>query len=288
MWTCPLCREGLLAAEQEKSLVCSAGHCYDVAKEGYVNLILANRKRSVQPGDSKEMISARGRVHEAGLYQPLASAIQEQLAALESPPSQVLDLGCGEGYYSAAIQQALPGATIFGIDVAKPAVKSAAKNCPQGNFAVASVIDVPLVDSSIDLVTSVFAPVDAPQVSRLLKPEGIYLKITPASRHLWELRCLLYNLPRPHQRESQLLPGFESVVETDLHYTRALSGELLRDLVAMTPYAYAGERENHEKLEALEGLTLQMSFDISVQRYKYDVEEKPAEEPVKSPWGKRS
>lgn len=268
MWICPLCRQGLQPAADEKSLVCTDGHCYDVAREGYVNLLLANRKRSVQPGDSKEMVAARVRVHEAGIYQPLAGGIQAQLADLESSPNQVLDLGCGEGYYSLAMQQALPSSEIFGIDIAKPAVKSAAKICSRGNFAVASAFDVPLADSSLDLVVSVFAPIDERELSRLLKPGGFYMKVTPAPQHLWELRSLLYKLPRPHRRESQLLTGFESLVETELEYTRAISGEQLRDLVAMTPYAYAGEREKHEELNLLEGLTVQLCFDISVQCYR--------------------
>jgi 23S rRNA (guanine745-N1)-methyltransferase len=270
MWRCPVCRQALregAIGEQGASLACSAGHCYDVAREGYVNLLLANRKHSQQPGDNKEMITARSRVHNAGLYQRLAVALQEQLGGLEKQPSQVLDLGCGEGYYSAAIQQVLPAARVFGIDIAKPAVKLAAKRCPNGAFAVASAFDVPLQDSSLDLVVSVFAPLDAHELLRLLAPGGIYLKVTPAPRHLWELRCLLYEQPKPHQVDSQLVEGFESLIATDLNYTLQLDGATLRDLVAMTPYAHKGGREAHDKLGRLEELGLQMCFSISVQRY---------------------
>ncbi len=279
MWICPLCRKGLQLNAPHNSLVCSGGHCFDLAREGYVNLLLANRKRSVQPGDSKAMIAARGRVHEAGLYQPLATAIQELVTGLGSLPGGVLDLGCGEGYYSTALEQALPAAKIFGIDIAKPAVKSAARNCPAGSFAVASGIDVPLADASIDLVASIFAPVDVTQLKRVLQPGGLYLKITPAPQHLWELRCLLYKHPRPHKKESALLTGFTPLVETELQYTRAISGECLRDLVAMTPYAYAGERANHEKIDALVGLTLQLCFDISLQRGQPEADEPTVKSP---------
>lgn len=267
MWSCPICRQALEKGEQAISLTCAAGHCYDVAREGYVNLLLVNRKHSQEPGDSKEMIAARSRVHAAGLYQRLAMALQEQLTALDKVPSQVLDLGCGEGFYSAAIQQVLPDAQVMGIDIAKPAVKLAAKRCPGGSFAVASAFDVPLPDSSLDLVTSVFAPVDEAELLRLLVPGGIYLKVTPAPRHLWELRGLLYEQPTPHKVESQLVEGFESLIETDLEYPLQLNGETLRDLVAMTPYAHKGQREGREKLDSLEGLALQMCFSISVQRY---------------------
>lgn len=265
MWVCPVCRLPL-ATDQRAALVCSTGHSYDVARQGYVNLMLANRKHSQQPGDSKEMIAARGRVHDAGLYQRLATALQVQLTQLHEVPSRVLDLGCGEGYYSNALQQALPAARVFGIDIAKPAVKLAANKCPTAKFAVASAFDVPLPDAGLDLVASIFAPTDEAELRRLLAPGGIYLKVTPAPRHLWELRSLLYEQPKPHAVVSQLAEGFELLSDTDLEYTLQLSGQALRDLVAMTPYAHKGRREGRDRVETLAEIELQMCFRISVQR----------------------
>ncbi|MFT4519511.1 MAG: 23S rRNA (guanine745-N1)-methyltransferase [Halioglobus sp.] len=252
-------------------LACSKGHSYDRAKEGYINLLLANRKRSLEPGDSKDMLSARSRVHEAGLFEPLANAIEQQMTHMPNTPTQVLDMGCGEGYYSAALKAALPSAEVLGIDIAKPAVRWAAKKCPEGSFAVASMADIPLPDASLDLVASVFAPIDEAELSRVLKPGGSYLKITPAPRHLWELRSLLYNTPRPHKDEPPQPAHFESVVKELLHYSVDIEGEMLRDLVAMTPYAHRGQRENRERLSNAEKLTIQMSFNISLMRYQPEV-----------------
>jgi 23S rRNA (guanine745-N1)-methyltransferase len=180
----------------------------------------------------------------------------------------VLDLGCGEGYYSTALQQIFPAAHVFGIDIAKPAVKLAAKRCPGGSFAVASVFDVPLPDSSLDLVASIFAPLEEGELSRLLAPGGIYLKVTPAPSHLWELRALLYDEPKPHPEESRLAAGFESLTETVREYPLKLSGDTLRDVVAMTPYAHRGRPQGREVLESLEQFELQMCFSISVQVVK--------------------
>lgn len=269
MWHCPLCRKVLQAnriAGQNASLSCDQGHCYDIAKEGYVNLLPPNRKHSQNPGDSPEMIAARARVHDAGLFQSLAEALQEQVACLDCPPSKILDLGCGEGFYGAALQRELPAARLMGIDIAKQAVRLAARRYSSGAFAVASAFDVPLADSNLDLILSVFAPVDPQEVSRLLAPSGIYLKVTPASQHLWELRQFLYDDAKPHPMDSQLLEGFEVLTAADLQYTRDLDGETLRDLVAMTPYAHRGAREGRDELAGLDALTVQMSFNISVQR----------------------
>jgi len=265
MWLCPVCHEELIAT-QSAVLQCPAGHSYDRAREGYVNLLLANRKRSQQPGDDKAMISARRRVHDAGLYRTLADAISQVLQDCGQRPAVALDLGCGEGFYTAAIAGSLPAATLCGVDIAKPAVKLAARRCREAEFAVASAFDVPLADSSIGLVTSIFAPLHPQEIVRLLEPGGLYLKVTPAAQHLWELRCLLYDSPVPHQQDSELLEGFEVLAESQLDYSVQISGDLLRDLVAMTPYAHRGQREHRDKLDQQQKLSIQMSFCLSLQR----------------------
>ena len=169
MWTCPHCRNPL-APNGERSLACSSGHSFDFAREGYINLLPVNRKRSKDPGDSREMIEARGRVHQAGLYQPLAEAMMERIAARDQVPGTALDLGCGEGYYSQALLNAFPGVKLFGVDIARSAVRLAARRYKAGHFAVASAFAVPLADASLDLVQSVFAPVKESELQRLLRP----------------------------------------------------------------------------------------------------------------------
>ena len=265
MWTCPHCREAL-ALDTERSLVCNSGHRFDLAREGYVNLLSVNRKRSKEPGDSAEMIAARGRVHEAGLYQPLAAAMAELIVASGQEPGSALDLGCGEGYYSLALLEAFPEIELYGVDIAKSAVRLAARRCKAGRFAVASAFDVPLADTSLDLVQSVFAPVDNSELRRLLRPDGLYLKVVPAPRHLWELRCLLYDEPRPHADQLPCPTGFELLGRQTLEYRLTLDRELLRDLVAMTPYAHKGQREHRRRLEELDRLDLQMAFTLEVMR----------------------
>ena len=146
------------------------------------------------------------------------------------------------------------------------------RRCPRryraGRFAVASAFDVPLADASLDLAISVFAPCKPDELRRLLRPGALYLKVTPAPDHLWALRELLYEQARPHAVQSQLLPSFEVVGEETVAYPLELSGELLRDVVAMTPYAHRGLRSGHSGLDELRQITLGMSFSLSLQRYR--------------------
>ncbi len=264
LWTCPNCQQPL--AREGNSLLCPAGHCFDFAREGYVNLLPVNRKRSREPGDNREMVDARRRVHQADVYLTLAEAVAQCLGAVCPAGGRILDLGCGEGYYAGVVLRLLEDVSLYGVDIAKPAVRLAAKTCPAGEFAVASASQVPLEDHCMDAVLSVFAPVTEGELSRLLKPSGHYLKVTPAPNHLWELRELLYSDPRPHSVEDQTPENFTAVNIQTLEFRAELRGSLLQDLVAMTPYAYGGQRENRELLASRDELSVQMAFTLTLAR----------------------
>lgn len=138
-FSCPLCHQPLTQANN--SFVCPGRHQFDVAKEGYVNLLPVQHKRSRDPGDSAEMMQARRAFLDAGHYQPLRDAIVNVLKEKSnSEDAAILDIGCGEGYYTHAFADALAGCTTFGLDVSKVAIKAAARRYPQVIFALPPAI----------------------------------------------------------------------------------------------------------------------------------------------------
>jgi 23S rRNA (guanine745-N1)-methyltransferase len=261
MWACPHCREALQLNASGDAWACANNHQFDCAKEGYVNLLPANRKRSLHPGDSPEMMAARRRVHSADLYRPLADAIENVLSPLAAV-TNMLDLGCGEGYYGAALQRAQPQTRLYGVDIARPAVRMASKRHQRARFAVASAYRLPLLDDSQDVVLRVFAPSDDAELRRVLAPQGWYLEVTPAARHLWELREQLYDTPRAHSQARTRMPGMGLRQQADVAYQVKLDQSLLRDVVAMTPFAHRGHREKREQLLQSSELTVQMAFSL--------------------------
>jgi 23S rRNA (guanine745-N1)-methyltransferase len=263
MWICPHCQQRLCWSPDERSLACPEHHQFDRAKEGYVNLLPSNRKRSKQPGDDRTMVAARRRVLDAGFYEPLAKGVQALLAEI-SGIDTVVDIGCGEGYYTAAIADSLPKAKVFGIDIAKEAVRLAAKRHGRLHFAVASAFNVPLAADSVDLATSVFAPVAGDELRRLLVAGGYYLKVVPGPRHLWSLRQRLYTNPQPHAAEPATEQDFETLHTRTVDYTITLDRERLADVVAMTPFAHRGHREKREALLTRPDMTLEMAFELVV------------------------
>ena len=273
MWTCPFCKENLEVSPAGNSWSCENNHLFDCAREGYVNLLPSNKKSSVEPGDSAQMIAARKRIHTAEIYRPLATAIQSQLTELEFK-TRILDLGCGEGYYSDAVQQAMPEAQICAVDISKAAIKLAAKNYPAVNFAVASTFGLPVPSASQDAALRVFAPCDDEEMRRVLRGEGVYLEVTPAARHLWALREALYETPRPHAAAREEISKMKLLDSSTVEFEVELDQPLLRDLVAMTPFAHRGRREKREELLQLNGLSVQMAFTLNLFQKK-----------THNPWG---
>ncbi len=260
MWACPHCSEALYLNAGGDAWACANKHQFDCAREGYVNLLPANRKRSSHPGDSPEKMAARRRVHSVDLYRPLADAIEEMLSPL-APVTQMLDLGCGEGYYGTALRGAQPQARLYGVDIAKPAVRMASKR-QQGLFAVASAYQLPLLDSSQNIVLKVFAPSDDKELRRVLAPQGFFLEVTPAPQHLWELRERLYDSPRAHSESRVTVPGMGLRRQSTVTYEVRLDQPLLCDVVAMTPFSHRGHREKREQLLRSSELNVQMAFSL--------------------------
>ena len=243
MLICPICRRELSTGDN--GVACPANHRFDRARQGYLNLLPVQHKNSRDPGDNQAMVEARRRFLDGGHYAPLANRLAE-LAAQRSP-ERWLDIGCGEGYYTAKIAQALPEAHGYALDISREAVKRACKRVSRLEWLVASMARVPLADASCNLLASVFSPLDWNEVRRLLAPRGGLLRMGPTREHLWELRSRLYDEVRDYDDEKHL-----SLIPAGMHlaHSETLSFELQlddmqarADLLAMTPHGWRASAE---------------------------------------------
>ncbi len=248
MLICPLCQGALAAIDH--GVACPANHRFDRARQGYLNLLPVQHKNSRDPGDNQAMVEARRRFLDGGHYAPLAARLA-QLAA-ERSPSRWLDIGCGEGYYTAQMAQALPDADGYALDISREAVKRACKRAPQLEWLVASMARVPLADASCDLLASVFSPLDWNEARRLLMPGGGLLRMGPTREHLWELRGLLYDEVRAYDDEKHLslVPaGMHLAHSETLSYMLQLDDRQARaDLLAMTPHGWRASAERRTRV----------------------------------------
>ena len=265
LWICPLCQHPLTS--NANGVGCPSRHQFDRAKEGYVNLLPVQHKNSKNPGDNPAMIAARRHFLTAGHYQPLANAI-EQLLPREGVHT-LLDIGCGEGYYSQFISQHRPNCLIYGIDISKAAVKAAAKSAPGQHFAVASAYQLPLADASMDAMLRVYAPSDDQQMHRVLKPGGYLLTVTPAPEHLLQFKQRVYAEVRLHDEQIATVQGMHHHTRQRLSWRwQADDAQSLLALLEMIPLAYKFDQAKRDAL-ATELPAIQLDFYLDLYQRQH-------------------
>jgi 23S rRNA (guanine745-N1)-methyltransferase len=265
---CPLCQSAF--SQTNNTQICENNHHFDIAKEGYLNLLPVNAKNSKNPGDNKEMMMARRTFLNSGGYLPLAerlTTLVQQLLA-DKDKATLLDLGCGEGYYTDFLASHLPESTVINaLDISKVAVRYAAKRYKSINFCVASAYDVPLEKNSLDALIRIYAPSLDSELQRLIKQDGYLITVTPAPRHLFELREKIYEQVNAHLSENEAPAGFTKVEQINLNYPLNISdAQILKDLIQMTPFAWKFNDEKMQALLAEEKWTIECDFNIEVYK----------------------
>ncbi|CDH18793.1 23S rRNA m1G745 methyltransferase [Xenorhabdus bovienii str. kraussei Quebec] len=267
-YQCPLCHSPLLFTHHQWR--CENNHQFDCAKEGYVNLLPVQHKRSKEPGDSVEMMQARRAFLHSGYYQELQQkTIQLLDKYLPEDAGTLLDIGCGEGYYTAAVQAQLNlhrDMMVYGLDVAKIAVRYGAKRYPKVNFCVASSHRLPFADSSLDGILRIYAPCKATELARVVKPHGIVLTVTPGPRHLYQLKELIYQEVNLHLENKEQWEGFELISTEMLAYAMPLDGEQAHNLLQMTPFAWRASEQVKTNLMTEKLFNCEADFTLKVYR----------------------
>ncbi len=274
MYICPVCGKNLKLSRTVCR--CRNGHCFDIARSGYVNLLTTKGRNPKKAGDNPLMVKARSAFLDKDYYRPLALKTAEIIKALlcKNARPVIIDSGCGEGYYTAFYAREIKNAEIYGIDISKSAVSHCMTRCRQKeltnvSFAVASSFELPFRALSADLVVSAFAPVSNDEYARVLKKGGFLVIISPAARHLYGLKSVLYDEPYENRPNVYGLRKFAKTGEEEITYTVTLSSkEDIQNLFAMTPYFYKTPEESKIRLEALETLETECSFLIETYRKK--------------------
>ena len=268
---CPL--DGAPLASVDGGWTCPAGHRYDQAAQGYVNLLPVQHKRSRDPGDSKEMVAARRRFLEAGHYRPIAELAARAALADLPPDAACLDAGCGEGYYLRQLANATESAgktpALLGLDISKWAVQAAAKaQRGTATWVVGSNAKLPVLPTTLDRVLCLFGFPVYPEFARVLKPGGLLIMIDAGPDHLRELREIIYpTLKTPAPPNDQAPPGFSLLQRESLSCRIELdSQEQIADLLVMTPHFYRASPAGREKAAQLSRLAL--TVDVRLQAWQ--------------------
>ena len=258
---CPVCKNNLTLSGS--SYRCESGHCFDIAKEGYVNLLTGSKAGNLI-GDNRDMARSRKSFLDKGYFADLAKALCSVVS--DFAPTNVLDICCGEGYYTQILKENT-SAEVIGFDISKEMVRLAAKRKCGATFFVANMADIPLATESIDCAIHLFAPFCEKEFHRIITHGGYLISVCPGANHLWELKAALYETPYKNEEISPVLSGF--TLEKALNTGRKIllqSNEDIDALFKMTPYYYHTSAQDKAKLNSLNELETQTDFYIRIYR----------------------
>lgn len=262
---CPVCGEPL--QKEERQYRCPKGHCFDRARQGYVNLLQSQRSSDRNHGDDREMVTARRAFLEAGYYAPLRELLTEKVYFYTAKNGVIADAGCGEGWYTEGVSTRLPEATVIGFDISKEALKWAAKRQGMDHLAVASCYRMPLADGSVDALLNFFSPLAAEEYARVLKKGGHLFRAVPGEHHLWELKSAVYDTPKPNLPETEELAGLTLLERCPIREEITLpSNDQLQALFKMTPYYYRTSPKDKAKLDGYSTFTTRTEFTLLIYK----------------------
>lgn len=264
---CPVC--GSVLERVDRSLVCANRHSFDIARQGYINLLTVQQKHSLAPGDTREQVLARREFLEAGFYAPISDALNQ--AALDyHAQGPILDIGCGEGYYSHRLSQALQ-TELTGLDISKEAVRCAAAKYKDAQWICATAAHIPAADGSAGLLTSLFALTLPEEFHRVLKENGLFLQVLAAEDHLLGLKSIVYDTLTHKEKDSvPTLPGFTLLESRPIRFSFTAADAQIRSLFSMTPHLFRIGREGARRLEQTAILTDTASCILNI--YKRNAE----------------
>ena len=238
-FACPICQENLTLVES--SLKCNNRHSFDLAKFGYVNLAPQIKQSA---NYDKENFQNRQQILEAGFYQAILEAVSDLLASSKTATT-ILDIGCGEGFYSRKLQERHPDKTFYAFDISKDSVQIAAKSEPNWavNWFVGDLARLPIKDASMDILLDIFSPANYGEFRRVLSKDGILIKVIPTENHLKEIRQKVQDQLTNKDYSNQDIKNhfqnnFTILSSKTTSLTKPITAEQLQALLSMTPLLF--------------------------------------------------
>ena len=273
---CPVCGEELNRVE--RSYKCVNNHTFDMGKQGYVNLHMSNEKRSKNPGDDKAMIISRKNFLEKGYYKKISGTLNEII--LDDIKSRklegeinLLDVGCGEGYYTNLLRDELNNSEIenhiVGVDISKDGIIHAARSYKGIEWIVASGSKLPIQDNSLDYVICMFSYIDPVEYRRVLKKDGKLIVVSTGEYHLVEIKEVVYDkLKMEYYRPTEdIKDGYIYEKLVNIKYeTMIETNNDIKSLFDMTPYRWKSPKDGVERLFQLGELKITVDVNVDVFR----------------------
>jgi len=264
--TCPI--DGGMLEQINRQFICANGHSFDIARQGYVNLLPVQHKRSKQPGDSKAMVIARTEFLNSGSYEKIATKLTEIVISQIATDDEtcILDAGCGEGYYLDVIFNSLidiqgdKTVSFIGLDISKDAIIQSSKRNKQISWLIGTNRQPPVQDGSVDIILCLFGFMSVDAFYRVLKPGGKIILLDPDPEHLTQLRKIIYPQVKKQDQSGAAQierEGFTLLKSEALTFKEKINtNEKIKQLLIMTPHFYRASNEGRRAACSLDKLDI--------------------------------
>ena len=260
----PLARRGA-------AWTCDAGHAFDIARAGYVNLLQPQDRRARVPGDPAEAVAARERSLARGLGTTILTGVADEVRRhLRAREGVVVDLGAGTGELLCTLVAAGVGGAI-GIELSSIAITRAVRRCPDATWVVANADRrLPLADGCADVVLSVHARRNPAECARVLARDGRLIVVVPAPDDLIELRTVVGGAPIERTRVEGVVKEhaerFDVTGRARLEERHELDRPALTELLHAT---YRGARRSAaDRLASLRPMHVTLASDMLTLRLR--------------------
>ena len=260
---CPKCHLPLHL--ENKTYKCPNNHCYDISKRGYINLLLNPDKATNNPGDSKDSLVARKAYLNQGYYDAILNQVISMIETYKDHDDlSILDLGCGEGYYTKGLKEHFLSSDVYGLDISKVAIDMATRYRKDITWIVGNSKNIPIQDHSLDFVCALFTVVNKDELKRILKEHGYIIHVTANPHNLIEIKELIYDEIKV-KSDQYLRLGFQIAhSENFVKKVNISHREDALNLLKMTPHYYHIKKEKRGVLDTLQGLEITIDIKITV------------------------
>jgi len=261
LYICPKCKSKLEL--QQSSYVCSNNHVYDISRKNYINFLLSNDKNSINPGDGKDSLEARHLFLSKGYYDFIFNKVNDLIKDYNN--INILDIGCGEGYYTYNIKKNNPSFNVYGFDVSKDGINLATRYTKSDvNWFVANSKNIPIKDKSIDVVLAMFSFLTPSEIDRVLKYDGMIIQVCANNNHLIELKNIVYDNVIEKNKDNVILPF--KLINTFNYNTKVTinNNEDIVNLFKMTPHYYRVKKNNKGLLDNLNNIDITLDIIINI------------------------
>lgn len=265
LFICPKCKCKL--SKIDNSYKCENNHSFDISRKGYINLLLNNDKSSINPGDTKISLDSRNSFLNQGYY---SSILEGVTLAIESKKGlnglNLLDIGCGEGFYTSSIYNKLTNSNVYGFDIAKDGINIATRYTKDVNWFVANSKNIPVMDNSIDVVLAIFSFVTDSEIERVLKDDGIIVQVVALDDHLKEIKEMFYESINKKDINNKLL-SFNLIESKEINTKVVVKGsDNILNLFKMTPHYY---RVKSDKKNVFDNVVKkEITINVMINIYK--------------------